>query len=120
MSKQADSPTPVDYQTPFYAHLEHADGSWYLLWVTHTQPRTSRGHSWHVHASFDKHGGTQPVTRSEGWTMGPYGMHNWDFDAEAAALAEFATRYEARLKHGYQVVRSQLPKQLESGSRSSE
>jgi hypothetical protein len=36
-------------------------------------------------------------------------MHNWDFDAEAQALAEFAERYQARLEHGYQVVRAQLP-----------
>jgi hypothetical protein len=106
----------ADYETPYYAQLEHPDGSWYMLWVTHTQPRTERGHPWHVHASFDKHGGTQPVTRSEGWTMGPYGMHNWDFEQESEALAEFAERYQKRLDHGYQVVRSQLPKHLEPGS----
>jgi hypothetical protein len=48
--------------------------------------------------------------------MGPYGMHNWDFEQESEALAEFAERYQKRLGHGYQVVRAQLPKQLESGS----
>ncbi len=47
----------ADYETPYYAHFEHPDGSWYLLWVTHTQPQTARGHPWHVHASFDKQGG---------------------------------------------------------------
>jgi hypothetical protein len=112
MSDQSDTATPADYETPYYAHLEHSDGSWYLLWLTHTHPRTARGHSWHVHASFDKHGGTQPVTPSQGWTMGPYGMHNWDFDAEAQALAEFTERYQARLEHGYQVVRAQLPEKI--------
>jgi hypothetical protein len=80
--------------------------------VTHTQPRTARGHAWHVHASFDKHGGIQPVV-GDGWQMGAYGMHNWDFDDEAAALAELRERYQARLDHGYKVVRAQLPEQLE-------
>jgi hypothetical protein len=102
-----------EYETPYYAHFEHPDGSWYLLWVTRTQPRTGRGHPWHVHASFDKHGSIQPVTQSEGWAMGPYGMHNWDFDGEPEALAEFHERYQARIEHGYHVVREQLPAQRE-------
>lgn len=100
-----------DYETPYYAHFEHPDGSWYLLWVTHTQPKTARGHAWHVHASFDKYGGTQPVVSSEGWAMGPYGMHNWDFDEERAALDEFNRRFQTRLEHGYTVVRARLPEQ---------
>ena len=100
-----------DYETPYYAHFEHPDGSWYLLWVTHTQPRTARGHSWHVHATFDKHGGIQPAVGSGDWNMGAYGMHNWDFDEEATALAEFRERYQARLDHDYHVVREQLPEQ---------
>ena len=99
----------ADYETPFYAHFEHPDGSWYLLWVTHTYPRTERGHPWHVHASFDKHGGLQPVVSSQGWNMAPYGMHNWDFDAESEALAAFGERMRARFDHGYRIVRARLP-----------
>lgn len=97
------------YETPYYAHFEHPDGSWYLLWVTHTRPRTARGHPWHVHASFDKQGGLQPVVSGDSWNMGAYGMLNWDFDEESAALAGFDERFQLRLEHGYYVVRAQLP-----------
>ncbi|HET9223141.1 MAG TPA: hypothetical protein VFO07_11580 [Roseiflexaceae bacterium] len=99
----------TNYETPYYAHFEHDDGSWYLLWITHSQPKTERGHPWHVHASFDKHGGLQPVPGGEGWNMGPYGMHNWDFDGEDQALKEFGERLRARLDRGYRIVRAQLP-----------
>jgi hypothetical protein len=102
----------ADYQTPYYAHFEHPDGSWYLLWLTHTQPQTARGHPWHVHASFDKHGGIQPVVGGEGWPMGPYGMHNWDFADESAALNAFGERMRMRFEHGYQIVRAQLPEKF--------
>ena len=108
--QRADS----DHQTPYYAHLEHPDGSWYLLWVTQTQPRTARGHAWHVHASFDKQGGLQPVV-GPGWNMGAYGMHNWDFDDQASALREFDERFQKRLEHGYRVVRAQLPEREAEG-----
>jgi hypothetical protein len=99
----------TDYETPYYAHFEHPDGSWYLLWVTRTHPRSERGHPWHVHASFDKHGGLQPAIGAEGWNMGPYGMHNWDFDGEDDALKEFGDRMRARFEHGYQIMRARLP-----------
>jgi len=99
----------TDYETPYYAHFEHPDGSWYLLWVTRTQPRTKRGHPWHVHVSFDKHGTLQPVIGAQGMQMAPYGMHNWDFDTEAEALSAFSERMHARFEHGYRVVRARLP-----------
>jgi len=99
----------ADYETPYYAHFEHPDGSWYLLWVTHTQPQTARGHPWHVHASFDKQGGIQPVINAEGWNMGAYGMHNWDFDDEDAAVTAFSERMQLRFEHGYQIVQARLP-----------
>jgi hypothetical protein len=111
MSDTTDAPAQPEYETNYYAHFEHPDGSWYLLWVTRTKPRTQRGHPWHVHASFDKYGGTQPVVSGEGWVMGPYGMHNWDFENESAALADFDQRYQARLDHGYRIVRAQLPRE---------
>ena len=98
-----------NYETPYYAHFEHPDGSWYLLWVTHSHPRTERGHPWHVHATFDKQGSLQPVLGAEGWNMGSYGMHNWDFDSEDLALKEFGDRLRARLEHGYRILRAQVP-----------
>ena len=98
-----------EFETPYYAHFEHPDGSWYLLWVTHTHPRTARGHPWHVHASFDKHGTLQPTAGVQGGNMAPYGMHNWDFDTEDEALAAFGERLRTRFDHGYQIVRAQLP-----------
>jgi hypothetical protein len=99
----------TEYETPYYAHFEHADGSWYLLWVTHTHPRTRRGHPWHVHASFDKHGVLQPVAGAGDPPLAPYGMHNWDFDSQAEAIGAFDERLRARLDHGYQIVRSRQP-----------
>jgi hypothetical protein len=99
----------TNYETPYFAQFEHADGSWYLLWVTHTRPRTERGHPWHVHASFDKHGALQPVASSGDPSLAPYGMHNWDFDAEDEAIRAFEERMHARLDHGYQIARSRLP-----------
>ena len=45
--------------------------------------------------------------------MGADGLHNWDFDEESTALAEFRERYQTRLDHGYHVVRERLPKQIE-------
>ena len=99
-----------EYETPFYAQFEHADSSWYLLWVTHTQPRTQRGHPWHVHASFDKHGVFQPVATSGDPVLAAYGMHNWDFGSQAEAIEAFEERVQARLDHGYQIVRARQPK----------
>jgi hypothetical protein len=49
------------------------------------------------------------VLGAEGWNMGPYGMHNWDFDSEDEALKEFSERMRARFEHGYRIVRAQLP-----------
>src|SRR5690242_20663265 len=43
---------------PIHAFFRHPDGSWYRLWITHTEPKTPRGHIWHVHASYDKSGTT--------------------------------------------------------------
>ena len=100
---------PADDETPFYAQFEHADGSWYLLWVTHTQPRTQRGHPWHVHASFDKSGMFQPVASSGDPSLPAYGMHNWDFNSQAEAIQAFEERLRARLDHGYQLVRARQP-----------
>ena len=55
MKKQINHDKP-----PYYAYFEHADGSWYMLWMTHTKPKTERGHDWHVHATFEKHDVTKP------------------------------------------------------------
>ena len=45
----------------YFAHFSHKDGSWYRLWITHTRPKTERGHPWHLHASYDKSGTIGPV-----------------------------------------------------------
>jgi hypothetical protein len=87
---------------PVYAFFRHPDGSWYRLWVTHTDPKTARGHEWHVHASYDKSGSTAPVAGFP-WFEQPYGMANWDFDNREKAVAEFRRRAEERVGHGYEL-----------------
>lgn len=91
-----------------YAYFEHPDGSWYRLWITHTSPRTRRGHPWHVHATYDKTGTLAPVANTP-WYEQPYGFANWDFDSEAEALAAFRTRAAERLAHGYEIREGAVP-----------
>ena len=94
---------------PYYAYFEHADGSWYMLWMTHTKPKTERGHDWHVHATFEKHDATKPNLDSE-WYEKPYGTSNWDFDSFEKALEYFyKERYLLRLQHGYELVIANTP-----------
>ena len=61
------------------------------LWITTGEPKTERGHRWHLHATFDKSGTVAPIAGTR-WYELPYGMADWDFDAEADALAAFRTR----------------------------
>jgi hypothetical protein len=93
---------------PVYAHFRHADGSWYRLWITHATPKTDRGHAWHVHASYDKSGSLAPVAGTR-WYEQAYGMSNWDFDDEAAALEAFRTRAAERTAHGYELREGAVP-----------
>ncbi len=93
---------------PVYALFRHPDGSWYRLWITHAEPKTERGHPWHVHATYDKTGSIAPVAGTL-WYEQPYGMSNWDFDSEAEALAAFRERAEERLKHGYELREGAIP-----------
>ena len=94
---------------PYYAYFEHPDGSWYMLWMTRTRPKTLRGHEWHVHASFDKHGTTLPNLESE-WYKKPYGMSNWDFASLDEAVEHFhEERFLLRLKHGYELLVANIP-----------
>lgn len=93
---------------PVYALFRHPDGSWYRLWITHAEPKTERGHPWHVHATYDKTGSIAPVAGTL-WYEQPYGMSNWDFDSEADALAAFRERAEERLKHGYELREGAIP-----------
>ena len=95
---------------PVYASFHHADGSWYRLWITQTQPRTERGHRWHLHATYDKTGTMAPIAGTR-WFENPYGMSNWDFDSEAEALSAFIERAEERLTHGYEVREGQVPEE---------
>lgn len=95
---------------PIYASFHHPDGSWYRLWITQTTPKTERGHSWHLHASYDKSGTMAPIAGTR-WFEQPYGMTNWDFNSEADAMAAFCERAEERLSHGYEVREGEVPSQ---------
>ncbi len=96
-------------QPPYYAYFEHSDGSWYMLWMTQTEPKTKRGHTWHVHATFEKHQATSPNLDSK-WYEKPYGASNWDFDAfEEARDFFYQKRYLPRLEHGYELVVANIP-----------
>ena len=94
--------------TPVYALFKHPDGSWYRLWITHTAPKTERGHPWHLHATYDKTGTLAPVADTS-WHEQPYGMANWDFDAEEDARAAFRDRAKERLAHGYELREGAIP-----------
>ena len=99
----------IHEKPPYYAYFEHAYGNWYMLWMTHTKPKTERGHDWHVHATFEKHDATKPNLDSE-WYEKPYGTSNWDFDSFEKALEYFyKERYLLRLQHGYELVIANIP-----------
>lgn len=95
---------------PVYAHFRHSDGSWYRLWMTYTQPKTERGHPWHLHATYDKTGTIAPVAGTR-WYEEAYGMANWDFDSEGEALEAFRSRANDRLAHGYELREGAIPEQ---------
>ncbi|AFZ68636.1 hypothetical protein [Deinococcus peraridilitoris] len=94
-----------------YASFHHPDGSWYRLWITHTTPKTARGHAWHLHASYDKTGTVAPLAGTLWWEL-PYGMSNWDFDSEAETLAAFRDRAGERLHKGYVMREGNSPAEL--------
>jgi hypothetical protein len=93
---------------PVFAHFTHPDGSWYRLWITRSEPKTERGHPWHLHANYDKSGTMAPVAGTH-WHAQPYGMANWDFETEEEALAAFRERAEERGKHGYELREGAIP-----------
>jgi hypothetical protein len=95
-------------ETPVYAFFRHPDGSWYRLWVTHSEPKTARGHPWHLHATYDKTGATAPVAGTR-WYEHPHGTANWDFDTREAAVAEFRRRAAERLDRGYDLLEGAVP-----------
>ena len=88
---------------PSYAAFRHPDGRWYRLWMTHTMPKTSRGHPWHLHASYDLEGSLEP-SLDEDWQQTAYGISNWDFYSYEEALDAFLERFRLRLEHGYRVI----------------
>lgn len=93
----------------YYAFFEHPDGSWYMLWMTSSEPKTQRGHRWHVHASYDKYGTSSPNLDSE-WHKKPYGMSNWDFESLEEATEYFhEERFCLRLEHGYELIIANIP-----------
>jgi hypothetical protein len=87
----------------YHADFRHPDGRWYRLWMTRTDPKTGRGHPWHVHASYDLGGTTIPSEGSD-WSAQSYGVRNWDFYAYDEALAAFIERFQLRIDHGYTVA----------------
>lgn len=94
---------------PYYAYLEHPDGRWYATWMTHTEPRTERGHPWHVHADYSTEKRLR-LSRDDNWFMAQYGMRNWDFDRLEEAVGFFLReRLQARLERGYRLVQAHLP-----------
>jgi hypothetical protein len=95
-------------ESPVYALFRHPDGSWYRLWMTHTEPKTLRGHPWHLHASYDKTGTVAPIAGTL-WYAQPYGMANWDFDTEDEARTAFLERAAERIAHGYELREGAIP-----------
>lgn len=107
--KTVDEPLIRHDDPPYYAYFERDDGSWYMLWMTHTQPKTRRGHPWHVHATYDKHGATRPNLSSR-WYDQLYGTRNWNFESFDEALDYFfRCRYLLRLRRGYKLVAGNIP-----------
>ena len=91
-----------------FALFRHDDGSWYRLWMTQADPKTARGHRWHLHATYDKTGTIAPVGGTRWWDL-PYGMANWVFVDEEEARAAFRERAEQRLRRGYKVAEGGVP-----------
>jgi len=60
-----------------------------------------------VHANYDKSGSMSPVAGVE-WYEQPYGIANWDFDAEEDARAEFSRRTMERFRRGYELREGSL------------
>ena len=98
MTEQQRMPEPECY----YVALRHPDGRWYRLWMTNTEPKTGRGHPWHVHANYDLSWTVEPRSGDD-WFERPYGISNWDFNTYEQALDAFLERFEMRLGHGYAV-----------------
>ncbi|MBC8101728.1 MAG: hypothetical protein H7Z41_03985 [Cytophagales bacterium] len=95
-------------QSPIFAHFTHPDGSWYRLWITHSIPKTERGHPWHLHATYDKSGTLAPVAGTR-WYEQTYGMANWDFGSDDDVLVSFRARAQERLDHGYELREGAIP-----------
>ncbi|MCB0077574.1 MAG: hypothetical protein KDD73_09105 [Anaerolineales bacterium] len=93
---------------PYYAYLEHSDGSWYMVWMTRTYPKTSRGHPWHVHMRWSKWGARKPPRHWRWWEQ-LWGRTNRDFHDPNEAVNEFYfNRYQPRLDNGYRLVQGHL------------
>ncbi len=93
---------------PFFAYLEHPDGRWYAVWMTRTEPRSQRGHPWHVHADYSSEDRMR-FGLAHDWYQATYGMRNWDFDTvEEAATSFWTERVQPRLQHGYQIRAAHL------------
>jgi hypothetical protein len=87
----------------YHAAFQHPDGRWYRLWMTRTEPKTGRGHPWHVHSNYDL-GGTSMPAEGVDWVDQPYGIKNWDFYSYDEALEAFLEHFQRRIDHGYTVA----------------
>ena len=99
---------------PLYSFFWHSDGSWYRMWVTHTEPKSTQGRPWHLHVIYDKTGTISPVAGGR-WYEQPYGMRNWDFKTSEQAQAAYINRAQERLRHGYELREGVIPPANESG-----
>ncbi|HEX3035286.1 MAG TPA: hypothetical protein VHT73_09150 [Thermodesulfobacteriota bacterium] len=100
-------------EPPYYAYFRHPDGSWYMLWMTFIDGKENR---WNVHATYDKKGLTEPKLDGE-WYRELHGEKNWKFNTKEDALDHFyQKRYLPRIKHGYILVRGNLPEELKTKS----
>ena len=104
---ESESEIESESEPCYHAEFRHPDGRWYRLWMTRTEPKTGRGHPWHVHASYDL-GGTMQPGEEHGWTEQAYGIKNWDFYAYDDALAAFVERFQRRIDHGYTVAETNM------------
>lgn len=96
-------------EPPYYAYFEHPDGSWYMVWMTETYPKTERGHRFHVHSNYDKLGVVRPNLEIK-WYEQSYGMKNWDFHTLEDAVAHFYhERFLPRMEHEYRLVMGNIP-----------
>ena len=97
----------------FYAVFEKGV-QWYYLWTTETEPKTTRGHKFHVHADYDLVGNTILVL-SKNWYRKLFGIMNHDFNDRTEMIEDFLRLVDKRMDRGFQLRKSEsnLPGRLQ-------